>query len=97
MIGGARERPATKDEQVAATVEEIRDGGPGRFRNYRALREDEEAGLRVAELGGELIGGGDARFGENLGKLRGRRSSTVRGGQTRFGPDHGGWEFLSME
>jgi len=97
MIGGAGERPAAEDEQVAAVMEEIRDSGPGGLWNDRALGEDEEAGLRIAELGGELIGGSDARFRKNLGELgRGGRRG-VRGGQSRFGPNNGAGEFLGAK
>lgn len=61
------------------------------------MREDEEAGFRIGQGSGELIGREDTGVRENLGELRGRIGSAVRGGKAGFGPDHGVRIYLSVE
>ena len=56
MIGGAGEGAPAEDEQVTAAVKVVQNDGPGRFRHHGALRQDEKTGLRIAELGSELLG-----------------------------------------
>src|SRR5208337_1635777 len=74
-----------------------RNGGPGGFGNDGALREDQKAGLRIAQRGGELIGGKNTCIRKNLSKLRGRSSSAIGGGEARLRPDHRGGYSLGME
>ena len=97
VIGGAGEGTAAEDEEIAAVVEEIGNCRPRGFRNDGALRKNEETSLRVGELRGELVRGSEARFGEDLCELRGRRSSAVRSRQAGLRPDYCGRKFLSEE
>lgn len=94
---GARERASAEDEEIAATVEKVGNAGESCLRNHGGLREDEEAGLRFGQGSDELIGGKDAGVRKNLGKLRGRSGSAVRGGKAGFGPDDGVRIILSLE
>ena len=56
VISRAGEGASAEDEQIAAVAEVVEDDGPGRFRHNGTLWKNEKAGLRVAELGSELIG-----------------------------------------
>ena len=48
MIRGAGEGASAENEKIAAMMEEIGNGGPGRFGNHGPLRKDEQARLRIS-------------------------------------------------
>ena len=56
VIGSASEGATTKDEEIAAALQIAGNGGPSCFGNDGALRKNEQPGLRIIELRGQLLG-----------------------------------------
>lgn len=88
VIGCASEGASAKNEKVAAMMQEIGNRGPNGFGDDGAQGKDQQTGLRIGEIRGELICTDDMSARKEVGELRGGRGGRIGRWNAGLKPDN---------